>query len=168
MVGPGRDMADFRDMTPALKLARKLVLDPANIGIASAFICFIQHYEVVPELAKEFAAAANLARTAVRCLLEAKSFEDVIGKGTNLNRALWAVHGGQWKGPERGGLELEPVPEPVDIDEESGSDGGWKVERSRFWHDPADPSARPQTRRARDASRYVSPVTRLMFSPSYP
>lgn len=67
----------------------------------------------------------------MRCLLDAKSFEDLLGKGTNFNRALWAVYGGQWKGPERGGMELEPPTQVVEEVEESGSDGGWEVERSK-------------------------------------
>jgi hypothetical protein len=101
-------------------------------GVASAFICFVEHHNAVPELAEAFAKAAQLARSAINSLAEAKMFEDIIGRGTNLNRALWAVYGGQWQGPERGGLELEPANENTPMVEETGSDGGWEVEQSEY------------------------------------
>jgi hypothetical protein len=103
-----------------------------TVGVASSFINFLQIYDVIPELSEEFVVAATLARSATRCLSEAKSLEDVLGKGSNLNRALWAVYGGRWQGPERRGLELEPLPERIEQEVETGSDGGWEVDHRAF------------------------------------
>lgn len=65
----------------------------------------------------------------MRLLKEAKNLEDILGSGTNLNRAMWAVKGGAWAGVERGGLEKEiyTVTEGS-LEDGSGSDGGWVVE----------------------------------------
>ncbi len=96
------------------------------LGVLSAFICFLHHHNVIIELAESFAICAQLARSAVRLLKQAKRLEDILGSGGNINRAMWVMYGGQWGGAERGGLEREVDTEVIMDD--NASDGGWEVE----------------------------------------
>lgn len=76
----------------------------------------------------DIAAAAKIARDAHEQLLSSKAFEDRLCDGRGLNRAVWTVYGGEWAGPERGGLEKEgEVYVPAEI-EDGQSDGGWEVD----------------------------------------
>jgi hypothetical protein len=94
--------------------------------ITATFMTFIEHHNVVPEIAQDLSAAAALARGAHTLIIEAKAFEDALCDGTGWNRAAWTLWGGEWAGAERGGLEREGevhIPEQVE-----GSDGGWNVD----------------------------------------
>lgn len=118
-----RDVTDDRDIAPALKLTK----------ITATFLTYIEHHQVVEEIQADIAQAAQLARDAHDQLVSSKAFEDALCEGKGLNRAAWTVYGGEWGGPERGGLEKEGEvhqPEPAINDDQD--DGGWAVDICKF------------------------------------
>jgi hypothetical protein len=93
--------------------------------MTSAFLAYVQHHEVLPDIAG-FADAAALARDACGRLEDAKGFEDVLCSPLGWNRAAWTMWGGVYGGAERGGQEKE-----VRAEDPSGADaddGGWSVD----------------------------------------
>ncbi|WVQ96553.1 hypothetical protein IAU59_003658 [Kwoniella sp. CBS 9459] len=84
---------------PALKLT----------VITAAFMSYLVHHNVFsePNLNAAFKRAADIARAAPQQLVETKQLEDAISLGSGWNRACWTIWGGNYGGPERGGLEKE-------------------------------------------------------------
>ena len=97
-----------------------------RVEITSAFLAYVQHHEILPDIAGLDDAVA-LAVEAPARLQDAKALEDVLCSPLSWNRSAWTMWGGIYGGPERGGLEKEEAAvrenEAADVD-----DGGWSVE----------------------------------------
>ncbi|OCF44367.1 hypothetical protein I317_01812 [Kwoniella heveanensis CBS 569] len=104
--------------------------------ITAAFMSFLTHHKVLsePALSAAFERAAYIARSAPQQLIEAKQLEDAIGFGSGWNRGCWTIWGGNYGGPERGGLEKEEnqwgsSSNVVDEQAEKDADeNGWTVD----------------------------------------
>jgi hypothetical protein len=123
MVSINAALLMVRDIAPALKLTQ----------ITSAFLSFVEHHHVVEEIQDQIAQAAELARGAYDRIKSSKVFEDALCEGNGLNRAAWTVYGGEWGGPERGGLEKEgEIHQPESDIKNDEDDGGWGVDISEY------------------------------------
>ena len=101
--------------------------------MTAAFLSFVRHYgvfsELEPKLCAAFESATLIARQAPQQLRDAKQFEEAICDNRCWNRAAWSVWGGEYGGPERGGLEREVLQWGTEIGPTKGEDddGGWVV-----------------------------------------
>ena len=109
---------------------RVQTLQPSRVTdraeITSAFLAYIQHHQILLDIAGLDDAVA-LAVEAPARLQDAKALEDALCAPHSWNRSAWTMWGGVYGGPERGGQEQE---EPAVHENEAADvdDGGWSVE----------------------------------------
>lgn len=109
----------------------------------SAFLSYVDHHQVFPEqpYASRFAAAAAIARTGPRLLLEALRVEDALARSEGWNAATWSLWGGQYGGADRGSMQTEewPVESGLVQNSDSGKtgDGGWSADAGAVVFDPS-------------------------------
>ena len=96
----------------------------SNEEIVAAFMAFLQHYDVLPDV-PGIDTATKIAKLAPRQLIKAKALEDALCAGSGINRATWTFWGGRYGAAERGGPEREAC-DTIDTVEDIDA-GGWHV-----------------------------------------